>query len=143
MQYCIIRKSNTQYYSGPSNMEKYAILLFGVIRNITRTLVICSYHSAMRNITRALVICERVICNITQSLGKSFGPPHSCVLILMCHQTATFLSSDCYICVLILLYMCPHTTIYVSSYCNMCPYTTIHVSSYYDVCVLILQYVSS
>ena len=42
------------------------------------------------------------------------------------------------ICVLILLYKCPHTTIYVSSYCYtcafillyMCPHTTIHVSSY-------------
>ena len=33
----------------------------------------------------------------------------------------------CYVCVLILLDMCPHTTI--------------HVSSYYYVCVLILLYV--
>jgi len=51
-----------------------------------------------------------------------------------------------YICVLILLYMCPHTTAYVSSYCYkcvlillyMCPHTTIYVSSYYYICVLIL-----
>ncbi len=33
-----------------------------------------------------------------------------------------------YICVRIPLYMCPHTTIYVSSYHYMCPHTTIHVS---------------
>jgi hypothetical protein len=44
-----------------------------------------------------------------------------------------------------LVYMCPHTTIYVSSYyytcvlilLYMCPHTTIHVSSYYYICVLI------
>jgi hypothetical protein len=28
--------------------------------------------------------------------------------------------SSCYICVLILLYMCPHTAIYVSSHCYIC-----------------------
>jgi hypothetical protein len=39
------------------------------------------------------------------------------------------------ICVLILLYMCPHNTTFVSSYDYMCPHATI--------CVLILQYVSS
>jgi hypothetical protein len=38
-----------------------------------------------------------------------------------------------YTCVLILLYMCPHTTIFVSSYYYMCPHTTIDVSSYYYV----------
>jgi hypothetical protein len=37
--------------------------------------------------------------------------------------------------------MCPHTTIYVSSYYYMCPHTTVHVSSYYYICVLILLYV--
>jgi hypothetical protein len=49
-------------------------------------------------------------------------------------------------------YMCPHTTMYVSSYLILvyiCPQTTIHVSSYhyvssyYYACVLILFYVSS
>jgi hypothetical protein len=42
----------------------------------------------------------------------------------------------CYICVVILLYMCPHTA--VSSYCYMCPHTTIYVSSYCYICVVIL-----
>ncbi len=42
--------------------------------------------------------------------------------------------------VLILLYMCPHTAIYVSSYFYMCPHTTIYVSSYFYMCVLILLY---
>jgi len=35
----------------------------------------------------------------------------------------------CYICVLILLYMCPHTPIYVSSYYYMCPHTTTHMQA--------------
>jgi hypothetical protein len=46
---------------------------------------------------------------------------------------------------LLLLYMCPHTTTYVSSlllyvsaYSYMCPHTPVYVSSYYYVCVLIL-----
>jgi hypothetical protein len=57
-------------------------------------------------------------------------------------------SSYCYICVLILLYMCPHTTIYVSSYYFICvlilPYVcphTAYVSSYCYIYVLILLYV--
>jgi hypothetical protein len=33
------------------------------------------------------------------------------------------------LCVLILLYMCPHTTIYVSSYYFMCPHNSIYLCS--------------
>jgi hypothetical protein len=37
--------------------------------------------------------------------------------------------------------MCPHTVIYVSSYCHsMCPHTATYVSSYCHICVLILPY---
>ncbi len=45
-----------------------------------------------------------------------------CVLVLlyMCPHTAIYVSACCYICVLILLYMCPHAAIYVSSYCYVC-----------------------
>ena len=60
-----------------------------------------------------------------------------CVLILlyMCPTTG-YVSSHCCICVLILLYMCPHTAMYVSSYCYvcvlillyMCPHTAVYVS---------------
>ena len=50
-----------------------------------------------------------------------------------------------YICVPILLHMCPHTTIYVSSYYYMCAYSAIYVSSYYfvisDICVLSYCYI--
>ncbi len=51
----------------------------------------------------------------------------------MCPHTAIYVSSYCHICVLILLYTCPHTVIYVSSYC------CIYVSSYFHIRVLILQ----
>jgi hypothetical protein len=52
----------------------------------------------------------------------------------------------CYICVLILLRMCPHTAAYVSSCCcvcvfillHMCPLSTAYVSAYCCVCVLML-----
>ena len=58
-----------------------------------------------------------------------------CVLILLCPHTAT--------CVLTLLYMCPHTATYVSWYCcacvlillHMCPRAAIHVSLYWYTCV--------
>ncbi len=61
------------------------------------------------------------------------------------HQRHNFGCWYCYICVLILLYMCPHTAIYVSSYCYicvlillyMCPHTAIYVSSYCYICVLV------
>ncbi len=45
-------------------------------------------------------------------------------------HTAIYVSSFCYIRVLILLYTCLYTAIHVSSYCYMCPYAAIYVSSY-------------
>jgi hypothetical protein len=71
----------------------------------------------------------------------------TCVLILLyiCPNTTIYVSSYYHICVLILLYMCPHTTIYVSSYyyIYMCPDTTIYVSLDYYVCPHTTIYVSS
>ncbi len=79
-----------------------------------------------------------------------WGRRSICVLILlyMCPHTAIYVSACCYICVLILLYMCPHTAMYVSAYCYifvlillcMCPHTATYVSSYCYICVLILLY---
>ena len=43
----------------------------------------------------------------------------------------------CYVCVLILLCMCPHTAIYVSSYCYMCVLILL-MSTYCCICVFIL-----
>ncbi len=70
------------------------------------------------------------------------------MLLYMCPHTAIYVSSYCYICVLILLYMCPHTALYVSSCCSicvllllyMCPHTAIYVSSCCYICVLMLLY---
>jgi hypothetical protein len=57
---------------------------------------------------------------------------HALPLPAVVHSTA--------ICVLILLYMCPHTAMHLFSYCSMCPLTVIYVSSYCCLCVLILLY---
>ncbi len=86
--------------------------------------------------------------------------------LLLQHLRFSIITSYYYICVLILLYVCPHPTIYVSSYyCTCppnttsvlillymcphtkCPHTTIYVSSYhyvslhYYICVLTLLYI--
>ena len=50
--------------------------------------------------------------------------------VIVCPETAIYMSSYCYISVLMLLYVCPDTVIYVTSYC--------YISS-----VLILPYVSA
>ena len=55
-----------------------------------------------------------------------------CVLIILCmcpHTAVCVLTATC---VLILLHMCPHTAIY------MCPHTATYVSSSCCICVLIL-----
>jgi hypothetical protein len=44
-------------------------------------------------------------------------------------------------CVLVLLYFGPRTTIYVSEMLNVCPRTTIFWSSYYYICVLMSYYI--
>jgi hypothetical protein len=58
--------------------------------------------------------------------------------LYMCPHTTIYVSSYCYICVLIQVYMCPHTAMYLSS----CPHATIYVSSSSYICTLLL-YVSS
>jgi hypothetical protein len=92
------------------------------------------------------------VCVLIGARGAHEEPPAAapscvCVLILlyMCPHTTIYVSSHYYICVLILLYMCPqyyymcpHTTICVLILLYMCPHTTINVSSYYYICVLIL-----
>ena len=65
---------------------------------------------------------------------------YMCLMLLcMCPHTSIYVSSCYYICVLMLLYMCPHTSIYVSSYYYICvrmllyPHTTMYVSSRYYI----------
>jgi len=43
----------------------------------------------------------------------------------------------CYVCVLILLCMCPHTAIYVSSHCYVCVFTQQYIRVFILLCVLI------
>ena len=63
-----------------------------------------------------------------------------------CPHTAILVPSYYYICVLILLYLCPHTTTCVSSYCYICPHTTVcvlqllYMCPHTIICVLILLY---
>jgi len=66
-----------------------------------------------------LAIFRGIEGEIMSETFKDYGRGPICVLILLykCPHTAIEVSSYCYICVLILLYMCPHTAIYVSSYC--------------------------
>ena len=47
-----------------------------------------------------------------------------CVLILL------YVSSYCYICVFILLYMCLHTAKYVSAYCHICVLILLYMCRY-------------
>jgi hypothetical protein len=66
----------------------------------------------------------------------------------MCPHTAIYVSSYCYICVLILLYVSSYPALYVSSYCSICvlmliyvnPHTALYLSSYCSISVLILLY---
>jgi hypothetical protein len=65
------------------------------------------------------------------------------------HAATIYVSSSYCLCVLVLLYMCPHATICVSScfyicvliLLYVCPHTAICVSSYCYICVLILLYI--
>jgi hypothetical protein len=71
----------------------------------------------------------------------------------MCPHTAIYVSSYCYVCVLILLcrkcvalllgtglYMCPLTAVCDLILLYMCPHTAIYVSSYCYIRVLVLPY---
>ena len=49
----------------------------------------------------------------------------------ICFHTALYVSSCYYMCVLILVHICPQSTMYVSSYYDICPYPAI--------CLLVLD----
>ncbi len=63
-----------------------------------------------------------------------------CSSYYMCPHTTIYVSSYYYASVLILLYMCPHTTMCPHILLYPCPHATIYVSSYYFICVLMLLY---
>jgi hypothetical protein len=70
------------------------------------------------------------------------------IQLYICPHTTIYVSSYCYISVRMLLYMCPHTAIYLSAcyyicvltLLYVCPLTNMYVSSYCCICVLILLY---
>ncbi len=53
------------------------------------------------------------------------------ILLYICPHTAIHAAAYCYICVRMILYMRPHSAKYASSYYCACPHTAICVSSYY------------
>jgi len=70
------------------------------------------------------------------------------MLLYKCPHTVAYVSSYCYICALILLHMCPHATIHVwlCSMCEVCSRQarqSSHITPATTVCVIILRYMSS
>ena len=71
------------------------------------------------------------------------------ILLYICPHTTICVSSCVLIymcphstsCVLILLYMCPHTTIYVSSCYDMCPAVSSYICPHTTSCVSLYYYV--
>jgi hypothetical protein len=100
-------------------------------------------------------ICKQQGQKIKGSVRVFVSKNQAHILLQMRSHAVIYVSSYFYICVRILLDMCPHTVryfcMYVSSYCSicflillyMCPHTALYVSSYCSICVLILLYVSS
>ena len=89
-----------------------------------------------------IAICVPILVQLEQALMNSmrlYCGPYICVLILLytCRRTAIYVSSCCYICVSLYCYAG------VSSYCYICIHTllytccrtTIYVSSYCYICV--------
>jgi hypothetical protein len=61
-------------------------------------------------------------------------------------HTSTYVSAYCYVCVLILLHVCPRTAIYSSSYCYICVfilliYIYIYMYIYMYVCMCVCIYI--
>ena len=104
-------------------------------------------------------MCHHTMCPHTAgAFAKLFVMPCQrlvgrrtmCVLILlyMCPRTTTYVSAYYFSCVLILLHMCPHASIYVSSYYYMQgPFRNFAccqgLCPHTTICVLILLHVSS
>jgi hypothetical protein len=81
--------------------------------------------------------CERDgdgadICPHTATCVSSF------CFIIVCVLICGYLSSYCYMCVVILLHMCPHMWISVSSYYYICVLILLHMCPHMWICVLVL-----
>ncbi len=124
-------------------------------------------HIGLVSDTLCMCMCVLIRLSFTRCWHAVYVCPHKTLILLhMCPCTtkqgvSRSVTRCWHVCVLILLYVCPHATIFVSLYgysrgCHalpcaagmpyicvlillyMCPHTTIYVSSYYYVCVLIL-----
>jgi hypothetical protein len=119
-----------------------------LIRPHTMTYVVVSHTTAY--CIHALIL--RHMCLVLQL--TAYVRPHTAIYVSSyCYICVLILLQACLICVsyysllhmrvLILLYMCPHTAIYVSHMCLVLQLTA-HVSSYESsyccICVLILLY---
>jgi len=85
------------------------------------------------------VVCgrERCLTYICSSVGHMYSSicvRGTCLILSSVVGPHSF--SYYYVCVLILLCMCPHTTMYVSSYYYMCPHTTRYAFAYCFMCPL-------
>jgi hypothetical protein len=66
--------------------------------------------------------CNRAATELQQSIHLPHARRQSALALHVCPHTAMYVSSYCYMCVLILLYICSHSAMY------MCPHTVIYVS---------------
>ncbi len=84
--------------------------------------------------TKVQILTQRPPPSCRSIIPPAMARPRSniCVFVLlyMCPHTAVYVSSYCYMCALILLYMCPHTAMYVSPYCCMCVLVLLFVYRY-------------
>jgi hypothetical protein len=95
------------------------------------------HHYMCPHTTCVLILLYTSLHTVVYESNAKFWSPHL-ILLYMCPHTTICVSSYCYMCVLILLYVCPHTAVCVSSYCCVCvllllcmrPHTGIYVSSY-------------
>ena len=108
-----------------SSLASYAI------RSASKSVYMCPHTIYVSSSIGVLMFCIYVSssmyvssCCLCSSLA-SYGMRSASKLAYLC----LYVSSYCYVRVLILLYMCPHTSTYVSSYYYMCPHTTIYVFS--------------
>ena len=101
---------------------------------------LCAGYASTRQLKRTYG-CRRVHYYICVLLYVSLYC-YRCVLVLpyMCPHTTTYVSSYYYICVLVLPHFCPRTATYVSSYYYMRP-LILHFSC--CICVFVLLHVSA
>jgi hypothetical protein len=96
---------------------------------------ICVYKSSKR-VLILLHVCPHPTIYVSSYSVLYMCPhtPHPTLYVSTNNQSVSSYYYMCVLILLILLCMCPHTAIYMSSYyLHLCPHTTIFVSSYYHI----------